>query len=328
MSFDRPLFLLVCLLAPLELLIARLRVPRLRRSLALLAGPERRERALSIYSTASIYGALASALCIVSVGLALAGPAWGSRAVSSEVSGLETALVLDVSRSMEVSESGVTRLAAAKSVVRELLKAAPRASFSLVAAKGGSVLLVPMTDDLDAIDSSLDYANPDTLSASGTDLESGIETALSSFTDREARGHLIVLLSDGGEHGAQALRAAAKAAKNKTRILAIGVGSGDPLPVPGPDGRPLLDSRGRAIGSALEPALLQAIASASGGRYFEASDPGSAAAIKAELGLQGKGGRRTDYEAQDRTELFAGLAALFLALRILSSLLSVAGGRP
>lgn len=328
MSFDRPLFLLVCLLAPLELLIARKRLPRLRRSLELLAGPGRREAAGSIYSIASIYGALASALFLVSAGLALAGPAWGSRAVSTEVSGLEAAFVLDVSRSMEVREGGETRLSAARSVVREILKAAPQASFSLVAAKGGAVLLVPMTDDLDAIDSALDYADPETLSQAGTDLESGIEEALDSFTDHEARGHLVILLSDGGEHGAQALRAASKAAKKQARILVIGVGGSEALPVPGPGGRPLLDSRGSSILSALEPTLLRAIAAASGGRYLEASEPDSAAAIRAELAIQGKGGRRTDYEVQDRTELFAGLAALFLALRILASMLSVAGGRP
>jgi Ca-activated chloride channel family protein len=276
---------------------------------------------------ASIYGALASALFLLSTGLALAGPAWGSRAVSTEVSGLEVAVVLDVSRSMEVRENGATRLESARSVVREILAAAPQASFSLVAAKGGSVLLVPMTDDLDAIDSGLDYTDPDTMSQTGTDLESGIDEALASFTDREARGHLIVLLSDGGEHGAQALRAASRAAKKKARILVIGVGGPDALPVPGPDGRPLLDSRGAAIGSALEPTLLRAIAAASGGRYLEASDPASAAGLRAELAVQGRGGRRTDYEVQDRTELFAGLAALFLALRILASMLSVAGGR-
>jgi Ca-activated chloride channel family protein len=229
---------------------------------------------------------------------------------------------------MEVRENGATRLATARSAVREMLKAAPQASFSLVAAKGGAVLLVPMTDDLDAIDSALDYADPDTLSQAGTDLESGIEEALDSFTDREARGHLIILLSDGGEHGAQALRAASKAAKKRARILVIGVGGSEALPVPGSGGRPLLDSRGSSILSALEPTLLRAIAAASGGRYFEASEPDSAAAIRAELAIQGKGGRRTDYEVQDRTELFAGLAALFLALRILASMLSVVGGRP
>lgn len=327
MSFDRPDLLLICLLAPLELLIARGRAPRLRSSLELLAGPEERERLGSRYALASIYGALASALFLLSAGLALAGPAWGSRAVSAETSGLEVAVVLDVSRSMEVSEGGQTRLAAAKAAVRELLDAAPSASFSLVAAKGGSTLLVPMTEDLDAIDSGLDYAGPETLSAVGTDLESGIEAALASFSEREAKGRLIVLLSDGGEHGAQALRAASKASKRGAPIFAIGVGGSEALPVPGPEGGPLLDARGRAVRSALEPALLRSVASASGGRYIEASDPAAALTMKAELASLGQGGRRTNYEVQDRTELFACLAALFLAARVLASILATAGGR-
>ena len=334
MSFERPELLWLLLLAPLELLLALRRAPRLRASLELLSGPRRRGAQGARYAAASVYGTAASVVLAAASALALAGPAWGVKAVASERSGLEVAVVLDVSRSMEVREGGASRLEGAKSLLRGLLRQAPGASFSLVAAKGDAVLLVPMTEDLEALDSALDYADPETTTAAGTDLGTGIRAGLESFTagsgagragaDRAGVNRALLLLSDGGDKGGEALKAAEEAKKRKTRLLAVGLGGADALPVPGPSGGPLLDAKGDAVRSALEPTLLRAVAAASGGRYLEASDSGAAQALRAELAELGRGGKRVEYESKDRSSFFILLALAALVVRVVASILAFA----
>jgi Ca-activated chloride channel family protein len=322
-SFSRPLFLWLGLLALVELILALRRTPRIEAALAAMAGPVRRERLLSRHGAASVYGTVLSILFILSAAIALAGPAWGSRAVSAERSGLEVSLVIDVSRSMMAREGGVSRLSQARDAARSILRAAPGASFSLVAAKGDAILLVPMTDDLEAIDSGLDYADPDTMSALGTDLEAGIKEGLSSFTERSGANRVLILLSDGGEHGAEGLKAAAEAKGRRVRLIALGFGGEEARPVPGPTGSPLLDAKGKVVTSALDSSYLGKLAAASGGRFILASEPASRKLLLAELSGLGAGGKRIDYEVQDRSPLFALLAVIFLLGRALAG--TVAG---
>lgn len=323
MTLDRPDLLVLALLAPLELGLILFRTPRIEASLGELVGPARAASARSLHRSASIYGAVFSLLFVLSAVLALAGPAWGSRAVSAERSGLEVSLVLDVSRSMMVSEGGTTRLDQARETIRGLLRVAPEASFALVVTKGASILLVPMTDDLEAVDSGLDYADPDSLSAVGTNLEGGIRAGLEAFSSKTGANRLLVLLSDGGEHGSDSARAAAEARREAVRIIAIGFGGATPLPVPGPSRAPILDGRGAAVRSALQPSALKAVAAATGGRYFEAGDASMRVELQAELFALGKGGKRTEYIVADRTGLFALLALLFLLGRSLASLFAI-----
>jgi len=327
MSLDQPLFLWLAILAPLDLLITLRRLPRLSASVRALSGPKKAGEAGGRYVAASIYGAAASFLFVIMACLTLAGPSWGSRAVTGERSGLELALVIDVSRSMMVREGAMNRLDGAREAARSFLRALPGASFSLVAAKGKAILLVPMAEDVEAIDSGLDYADPETLSAIGTDLAEGIRGGLASFSSSSGSNRVILLLSDGGDQGGETREAAAEAKKRGVKIMALGLGGREALPVPGPTGEPLLDAQGRAVRSALQPSSLVTLAQTSGGRYLEASDPSATAALQAELTGLGKGGRRTEYQVEDRSDLFAVLALVFLLARLGASILALGGKR-
>jgi len=322
-SFERPAFLWLLVCIPVELIAAHIRIPALAASFGLLAGPARREMAVLRFRLSSICAAVLSSLFILASVFCLAGAAWGTSAVSAETSGLEIALVLDVSRSMEVNEDGTTRLDQARRVARQILGAAPGASFSLTAAKGSSVLLVPMTEDQDALDSALDYANPDTLTSHGSGLDSAIETALASFAVKDQSARLIVLFSDGGGQAARTEKAAELAGGRGVRIWAVGVGGDSALTVPGPDGSVIVNSSGLAVHSALAAGPLRRAAALSGGRYFDASDPGTSAALREGLAAMGRTGHHTVYGTQPRSTLFAGFALLFLCLRIAATLFAV-----
>ncbi len=327
MTIARPIVLWLLVLAPLDLAVSLSRARRLRVTFEALVGPERRKTAGEAYARASIVGTLCSAACVCALVVALAGPSWGDLARAVERSGLEVAIVLDVSRSMEAHEGSLSRLEEARAFARTLIRGNPGAAFSLVAAKGEAVLLAPMTEDAEALELALSYANPDATTAPGTDLGKGLEAAIESFPSSSARGRALVLLSDGGDRGGGALKAAAAAKAKGARLFAVGFGTAEARLVPGPNGAPLLDARGEAVRSALEPELLRALARAAGGRYLEAGSGGAESALAAELAALAKDGKRIEYEARDRTGEVALVALVLLAARLIAAWRAFAGAR-
>jgi len=336
-SFAHPALLWLALLVLPELLLARLRSGALRSSVAALAGPRLRPRASAAYATASFYGTVAGALFIVSAALTLAGPSWGSRGTAAERSGVEASFVLDVSRSMLATDLAPTRLDAAKALIRGLIHGAdgvsPRidgsasASFALVADKGDAVLLSPMTEDIDSLDGALDYADPDTLTSPGTDLERGIQVGLAAFSTSSAADRVLILLSDGGELTGSAAKEAEALRKEQVRFIAVGLGGSAPAFVPAPDGSPLILSSGLPARSALEAERLRGLAAAAGGRYLDGEDPGTSAALAAEIAQARKGGTKVELQNVDRSGLTAALALLFLVAAIVADILATRGGR-
>jgi Ca-activated chloride channel family protein len=334
MSFTRPEFLWLTLLALPEFLLALSRARRLGVSIEYLTGPRRRGRAASIFSAVSFCGALAVALFVASTAVALAGPSWGRTGRAAERSGLELSFVLDVSRSMEVRDGSPTRLDSAKGIIRSLLRSLPSTSvadravsFSLVAAKGDAVLLVPMTEDGETIDVALDYTGPDTLTAAGTNLERGIAEGLASFPSVGSGSRILVLFSDGGELAGRAREAAEGAKSAKARLIVVGLGGGEAAIVPGLAG-PALDAKGQPARSSLDAPFLRSLAAAAEGRYIDGSDPSVIGTLAAEIAGARAGGARIEYEAVDRTGLFAALSLVFLLGAILADLFAPRGGQP
>lgn len=332
MTFDHPLYLWLLLLAPLDVFLALRREAKLRSSLLRLVGPGHRAEVARLRSILAPLAALAGVLFIASAALALSGPGWGRTSELVERNGLEIALVIDVSRSMLAEDlppqapgdSG-SRLSAALAFARLVMAKAPGAAFSLVATKGSGLLLVPMTDDFDSLESGLEWAGPGVLTQPGTDLGSGIDRALSSFSPLAGQGKLILLLSDGGDLSGRARAAALRAREGGARIIAVGFGGTIPVTVPGEDGKPLDDGRGGLLHVVQDVGTLRAIAEATGGRYVDSSDASSLPTVTGEIAREGKSGFRVQERPRNRTLVFAGLAFAALILRFSASFFSTGG---
>jgi Ca-activated chloride channel family protein len=332
-SIARPELLALAILALPELALGLRRMPAFRDSVGTLAGPRGRARAERRFAFFSVASTAAAALFVVAAACALSGPSWGLRGAAVERRGLEAAIVLDVSRSMEARDMGrgaASRLGAAKTLIAELsagaggegARASPgAAAFSLVAAKGGAVLLLPMTEDRFALEDALAYANPDAISSPGTNLESGLRAAFASFSSSGAQGRVVFLFTDGGELSGSARRACSEAAAVRARLVVVGLGGAVPVPVPGPDGAPLLGDKGPVL-SRLESRSLEDLAAAAGGRYVDASEPGAEAALADELSAASGTGARIEYRAVDRSPLFASVALVFFLIALLASMLA------
>lgn len=313
MSFLRPALLWLLLLVPLDLVLALRSYPGFRASTLALTPPSRRQARDRALSRAFAVGRVASFVCAASLVLALAGPRWGSAARLVERRGLSLAVVLDVSRSMLSVEGGKTRLDRAKTALRGLVRGLGDPSVSLVVAKGDAVLLLPLTEDIEALEGALDWASPENLSAAGSRLDLGIERGLESLEAAGERGRVILLVSDGGHRGPSAAAAARRAAEAGATLLCLGIGGESPAPVPAPQGGNLLDERGLPRLSSLDRGALEALARAGKGRFH---DEEGLAELRAELASREGAGRSYERRRAERSGLLALLAFAALLVRL------------
>ena len=205
-------------------------------------------------------------------GLALARPQLGERRSELARTGRDVLVLLDLSRSMNVSDAGGTRLAAAKRTIRETASEFPGDRVGLVVFGGSAFLQLPLTTDHASLHLFLDAASSDDLGDPATDLSAALLTAVRTYEHEGEEGRRAVLVVSDGESGEGNLDAALDELRlGGIPVFAIGVGTsaGGPMPAdsaaaPDPYHR---DHIGRVIVSRLEEEDLRRTAEVTGGRY-------------------------------------------------------------
>jgi len=216
------------------------------------------------------------ALVILAVALlilALARPQRGFDLEEIEQRGLDIVLAVDTSKSMLAEDIAPNRLERAKLAALELMQKAGTDRLGLVAFAGDGFLECPLTFDNTAFQQSVQALDVNTVSEGGTALAASINTALTAFKEKD-HYKVLVLLTDGEDNDSEAaaLEAAQDAAKTGLNIFTIGIGTttGDLIRVANANGNSdyVRDEQGDVVKSHLNEALLQQIASASGGFYL------------------------------------------------------------
>lgn len=264
---------------------------------------------------------LLTALALAGVALGLARPRWGESTETVERRGLDIVFVVDTSLSMSAADVPPSRFWLAQSLVRRLVAALPGHRVALVAAEGEGEVLTPLTVDGAIIDLVLDALAPGTLPVPGTRLAAAIGRAIQLFPESNESHRLLVLLSDGEDHGEDLDRAVRALAEARVEVLAIGIGSsqGAPLPLSDAPGQFKRDRRGEVVVSRLHSESLRKLTEATGGGYFEASSPGFDPAPVA-LRIAALGGRsiesNTVNRLEERYQWALAFAAVVLALAL------------
>lgn len=210
-------------------------------------------------------------------GLALTQPRWGQSEQQIERHGVDVVFVLDTSLSMATTDLPPNRLWVAQTLVRRLVQALPGHRVALVQAEGDGVVMVPLTADSAVIDLVLDAVLPGSLPTPGTELAPAIERAIGLFATGADKHNVMVLLSDGEDHGAGVDGVVAKLAERGVTVHTIGVGTleGKPLEVPQPEpGMPMSykrDPSGNVVVSKLVEKNLEELAQKTGGLYLRAT---------------------------------------------------------
>jgi Ca-activated chloride channel homolog len=323
MSFAQPQLLWLLLLAPA---VAALAVGLWRRRLAADAAWASRglwDRLLPARSPRRIALSVAFlGLTVLGAALALARPRWGSGTQEVERKGVDVVFLVDSSLSMAARDVSPSRLFVAKSLVRRMARAMPGNRVGLVQTEGTGVVLAPLTLDGGVLDLLLDTVEPASLPTPGTELAPGIETALRLFGEGDEKHRVLVVLSDGEDHGGGIEERIAQLKENGVVVHAIGIGTpqGARIPIPGTSElkRELKrDADGNLVTSRLHEEVLEGLARGTGGTYLRAT---SAAADPAAILRQIDRMEKRTMESQslstleERFQWPLALAALALGL--------------
>lgn len=259
-------------------------------------------------------------LVAVALGLvALARPQLGERQAELARTGRDLLLVLDLSRSMTVTDLAPNRLAAAKAAAWETVSASPGDRVGLVVFGGSAFLQLPLTSDHAALKLFLDAASPDDLADPATDLGTALATAGKVFEHEGERGHRAVLVVSDGESGEGDLGAATKSLRAEgipVFVLGVGTTGGGPVPADSSETPEKFhrDHIGRIAISKLEEHDLRTVAKLTGGAYARADRAADRTSLRAALAnvrsrmLSG----RKSAERADRFQWPLGLAVAAL----------------
>jgi Ca-activated chloride channel homolog len=226
--------------------------------------------------------------------LALARPQFGERPAELADTGRDLLVLLDLSRSMTVTDVAPNRLAAAKEAVWETVSAAPGDRVGLVVFGGSAFVQLPPASDHAAFKLFLDAASPDDLGDPATDIGTALATAGKVFEHEGERGHRAVLLVTDGESDQMDLPAATASLRSEgipVFTLGVGTANGGAVPADSAEAPEKFhrDHIGRIAISKLDEGDLRAIARVTGGLYARASRVDDRRALRLGLGrVQGR----------------------------------------
>jgi Ca-activated chloride channel homolog len=319
-SLSNPWFLLLVPLGLLAVLWGRSRSGRDRARVPALSGVAAGQtlaQRLGFVVPVFEFGALAL------VALALARPLRGSEETLTESEGVDIAIALDRSGSMERMDLDpkASRLDVIKDVVHDF--AVRRMSdhegaadnVALIAFAAYPQLLCPFTLDVDAITGFLKALKPvDNRAEDGTAIGVGLAKAVSVLKNSKARSRVVILLTDG-ENNIDLITpedAAHLAAENKIKVYTIFAGRY--VYVPDMFGNP------RPTEREIDTSELQQIAQTTGGRFYRARNRADLEKIYGEI-EQLERTKRVEHRYTQTFDLYPRFLALALALHVLAWLL-------
>jgi Ca-activated chloride channel homolog len=349
MSFAWPSALLALLAVPLVL------------GVAWWSRRRRRRAAVRVTSAALVRAALPgrsrwrrrvpAALLVLGLAVLGVGAARPQATVAIPSSSTTILLAIDVSGSMCSTDVQPNRLTAAEKAAAEFITAQPGgARIGLVAFAGIAGVLVPPTDDTDALLAALQ----DLTTSRGTAIGQAILTSIDAIADIDPAvpptgvdvtgdpggtayaADVIVVLTDGANtQGVDPQTAAKQAAVRRLRVYTIGFGTTTPAPMvcdssqlgDAPGAGPFGGGGGGPFGGGpfggggrnplvADEAALRQVAATTGGQFYAAKDAGQLQSALADLPRA----ITVTHEHRDLAAWFAGIGGLLIAAAVALSL--------
>lgn len=205
--------------------------------------------------------------------LALAGPSWQHDNTSAYRAPAAWVLVMDLSPSMAAADLAPNRVTRARYLVDDVLGAAHDARVGMVVFSDEPYTVAPLTQDVATVRALMPVLAPELMPSAGDQLAPALEQAQKLLSTSGARDRRIVVLSDGFDDPAAALRSAAALKQQGTVLSVVGVGTAGGAPLRSADGSFAKDGQGQPQMARLNAELLQQLASAGGGRYVDIAQP-------------------------------------------------------
>ena len=261
------------------------------------------------------------------VGVAAAGPRWGSERSVTRSKGIDMVLALDASLSMLAPDQRPNRLERMKDEVRRLRELSSGDRVGLLAWAGRSYVLSPLTIDAGALDLFLDNLNPTVVGQAGTSLARAIHQGTDLLTlTKTGADRALVIMSDGEDWEAvEEVAAEGKRAKEQgISVVTVGFGTtqGSTIPIrEGGVNTVKKDENGQTVITKYSPEFLKAAADAAGGTFIPAEATDKAGLVKSALATL-RTQTRNSLGGEDRVLRFQWFLFPGLILLLLDTILS------
>lgn len=259
-------------------------------------------------------GLLTLGLCLLII--ALARPQMAKGLLPRQGEGIDIAMVLDVSKSMESVDLTPNRLEVAKTTIEAFVEGRGEDRVGLVVFAGSAYTRVPLTLDHQVLNQSLALISSESVTEEGTAIGMALSVGMNRLKKSEAPSKVMILVTDG-DNNAGAIdpnTAAELAADLGIRVYTIGVGTDETILPYSYFGQ----IRYQTVEGGLNEPLLEAIAQKTGGRYYRAKESSAFEAIFEEIDALEK----TSYD-QDAYQQYEELAFPLMKIGLLAMVMGL-----
>lgn len=208
--------------------------------------------------------------------LALVNPKIGTKLETVRSQGVDIVFAVDVSKSMLAEDIAPNRLEKSKQLVTQIINNLASDRVGIIAYAGKAFPQLPITTDYASAKMFLQNMNTDMLSSQGTAIHEAIQLAKTYYDDEDQTNRILIIISDGEDHGGEAVDIAEEANDEGIRIFTIGVGDAKGGPIPIKRNGIILnykkDRDGETVITRLDETTLREIAQESDGVYIDGSN--------------------------------------------------------
>ena len=203
--------------------------------------------------------------------IALARPQWDKEIHDVQRRGIDIAVCIDVSKSMDATDISPSRIDRAKDQISLFIDQLNGDRVALIPFAGVAHVQCPLTDDYGAAQMFLNTLDTEFIPIYGTNVGAALKKATEVFPD-ESKHKLVILVSDGEDLEEKGLKLAEEMRKNGITVYTLGIGSpeGSPIPISNENGTVeyVKDDNGEIVMSRLDTETLSKIAGTTGGRFY------------------------------------------------------------
>ncbi len=251
---------------------------------------------------------------------ALVNPKFGTKIETVKRQGVDIVFAMDVSKSMLAEDIAPSRLGKSKQLASQIINQLASDRIGIVGYAGSAFPMLPITTDYSMAKMYIQDMHTDMVSSMGTALRQAIEVGSNYFDDPKT-SKVMILISDGEDHGEGIGEAIAMAKDKGIKIITIGVGTSEGAQIPMKQNGRIVDYKkdtdGTTVVTKLNDATLKEIAQQTGGVFMYGSKTDEVLQLVDQT-LQKI--EKTDFESQQIADFqsqfqwFVGLALLVLIL--------------
>ena len=207
--------------------------------------------------------------------LGLVNPQIGTELETVKREGVDLVFAIDVSKSMLAEDIAPNRLEKAKRLAGELINQLVSDRVGIIAYASSAIPHLPITTDYAAARLFLASLDTNMISSQGTAISAAMRLAETYFDDENQTNRVVCILSDGEDHGDDALAAASRASQLGITFFTVVVGTEKGTVIPITKGNSTSykkDDKGEVVITKSDFEQMESVAKTTDGLFLEGSN--------------------------------------------------------